>query len=249
MNNNNATSVIDDEVEKFSRIAEEWWDENGKFKPLHRINPVRLEYITSAIAGHYGRDRNASKYLQGLRILDIGCGGGLLCEPLARLGASVTGIDASAKNISVAKLHSQKMALDIDYRNITVESIAESEASKFDVILNMEVLEHVDNPELFVKNSCKLLQNDGLAFLSTLSRTLKALALAKFGAEYIMRWLPVGTHDWNKFIKPSELAAWLRSADMQVQNQCGLSFNPIKNHWHLSDDIDINYMVTARRLV
>jgi len=247
MNNNNATSVIDEEVEKFSRIAEEWWDENGKFKPLHRINPVRLEYITTAIASHFGRNRDSSKYLQGLKILDIGCGGGLLCEPLARLGASVTGIDASAKNISVAKLHSQKMALDIDYRNITVESMVESGLDKFDIILNMEVLEHVDNPELFVKSSCALLQNNGLAFLSTLNRTLKALALAKIGAEYIMRWLPAGTHEWNKFIKPSELNAWLRRADMRVTNQCGLSFNLIKNHWHLSDDLDINYMLTAEK--
>ncbi len=227
------------EVEKFSAIADEWWNESGKFKPLHKINPVRISYILESI-------KNSGKEIQNLSILDIGCGGGLLCEPLARLGAKVTGVDASEKNINIASIHAEKQGLEINYIATSVEELAKKK-KRYDLILNMEVIEHVADVDSFLESSAKLLKKDGLMFIATLNRTVKSYAFAIIGAEYILRWLPKNTHDWNKFLKPSEIEKKLRNCEISLKELKGMSYNPVKDSWKLSDDIDVNYIMLAKK--
>ena len=234
------------EVAKFERMAAEWWDPNGKFKPLHMLNPCRLDYITSQIAAEFGRDLSAQRPFGGLRILDIGCGGGLLSEPMARLGAEVVGADAAERNIPVAEAHARQSGLAIDYRHTTAEALAAA-GERFDVVLNMEVIEHVADPGAYLRDCARLVAPGGLMIVATLNRTLKALALAKVGAEYVLRWVPAGTHDWNKFLKPEELRSFLDGEPVAVQGPFGVAFNPLTDRWVRSSDCDINYMVTVTR--
>ncbi|MEZ5892859.1 MAG: bifunctional 2-polyprenyl-6-hydroxyphenol methylase/3-demethylubiquinol 3-O-methyltransferase UbiG [Parvularculaceae bacterium] len=241
------TSIDPDEVAKFSAIAEEWWDPFGKFKPLHKFNPVRLAYIRDAVCAHFGRDRRAREPLSGLRLLDIGCGGGLVAEPMRRLGAEITAIDASERNIKTAMTHASPQKLVIDYRATTVEALVEAQESPFDIVLNLEVIEHVADPEMFLDMSARLLKPGGLMVMATLNRTLKALALAKIGAEYVLRWLPAGTHDPRKFIKPEEAKAMLANAGLSVLADAGVSYNPLMDIWRISGDLDVNYMLTATK--
>jgi 2-polyprenyl-6-hydroxyphenyl methylase / 3-demethylubiquinone-9 3-methyltransferase len=238
------TSTINkEEIQKFSKLADEWWDVNGKFKPLHMFNPIRIEYITDRIKFHFKIKENKANLLQGLRILDIGCGGGLISEPMARLGATVTGIDASEKNVSVAKIHAEKNKLNIDYINISPEQLKYKE--KFDVILNLEIVEHVDNVGLYIKSCYNLLKKDGLMFTATLNRSFMSYLKAIIGAEYILRWLPVGTHDWNKFLKPEELENLLQNEKFTTTDLKGLVFNPILNKWKKSDNLSVNYIISS----
>jgi 2-polyprenyl-6-hydroxyphenyl methylase/3-demethylubiquinone-9 3-methyltransferase len=243
---NNKSTLNSEEVEKFSRIADEWWDEHGKFKPLHLINPVLLEFITSEIKNHFALDGKVGRYLDGLNILDIGCGGGLLSEPMARLGGNVTGIDASEKNVRVAGLHAEKSGLSINYLATTAEELVAEMPQQFDVILNMEVIEHVADPEFLINSCQKLLKPDGIMFVSTINRSVKSMVMAKIGAEYILRWLPKGTHDWKKFLKPSEIAGFLARNGLRYTAMKGLTFNPIHWEWSLSDDLSVNYFVVAK---
>lgn len=235
------SSTIDPkEVENFSRIADEWWDESGKFAPLHSMNPVRIEYIRDKILANF-------QTIEGVTLLDIGCGGGLISEPLARLGANVTAIDASEKNISVATLHAEKMGLNIDYRCTTAEELAESSA-RFDVILALEIVEHVADLDLFITSACELLKPNGIIILSTLNRTARSYVMAIIGAEYIMRLLPVGTHTWNKFLRPSELCRPLEKNNIEIKNLMGMVINPISQKWRLDDrDLSVNYLVTGKK--
>jgi 2-polyprenyl-6-hydroxyphenyl methylase / 3-demethylubiquinone-9 3-methyltransferase len=242
--NENASTASKEEVARFTAMADAWWDPNGKFKPLHQINPVRIGYIRDFVCAHHGRDANADKPFDGLKLLDIGCGGGLLCEPMARLGAAVTGIDAGDKNIAIAKLHNEQSDLNIDYRHQLPEDLAKTKGT-YDIVLNMEVIEHVADVDAFLAASASLLKPGGVMMLSTLNRTLKAFALAKVGAEYVMRWLPAGTHDWHKFVKPSELASALRPHDVDIKDITGMVYSPFKDEWSLSQDIDVNYLVAA----
>lgn len=242
-----APSTIDqDDVERFSAMAENWWDPSGPFAPLHALNPVRLSFLKDTLCAHLGRDPAALKPFSGLSILDAGCGGGLLCEPLARLGASVTGIDASPTNIEVAALHASQAGLEIDYRESTVEALRER-AEPFDVVLAMEVVEHVSDITLFVEACADLTKPGGLLVGATLNRTAKSLALAKIGAEYVLRWLPAGTHDWRKFVKPAEFARMLRTAGLHVDKLGGIRFDPLRRRWSLSDSLDVNYMIVASK--
>lgn len=230
------------EVEKFTQIADEWWDPAGKFRPLHKFNPIRIAFIRDRLCAHFGRDPLASNPLAELRLLDIGCGGGLLCEPMRRLGATVTGIDAAERSIKAAAAHAEQMGLDIDYRFTTVEALAAT-GEKFDAVLNMEVVEHVADVEMFLTLSGQLVSTDGLFFLATLNRTAKSFALAIVGAEYILGWLPRGTHDWRKFVKPSEAAAALRPAGLAPAELCGIAYNPIQDTWRLAPhDLGVNYL-------
>ncbi len=230
------------EIEKFAAIADEWWDPNGKFKPLHKFNPVRIGFIRDRLCQHFDRDPMQPNPLAGLKILDIGCGGGLLCEPLRRLGAEVTGIDATERSVKAAAAHAEQMGLTIDYRFTTVEALA-AEGDRFDAVLNMEVVEHVADPEAFLALSGGLVKPGGLFFLATLNRTPKAFALAIVGAEYVLGWLPRGTHDWRKFVKPSEAAASLRRADLAPLELTGVAYNPLKDQWRLAPrDLGVNYM-------
>ena len=238
-----STTINKEEIQKFSRLAEEWWDVNGKFKPLHMFNPVRIGYITEKIKEHFKIENNNSNYLKGLKILDIGCGGGLMSEPMSRLGASVTGIDASEKNINVAKIHSEESGLKIKYNCTSPENLKNSE--KYDVILNLEVVEHVDNIELYIESCEKLLAANGLMFTATLNRSLTSYIKAIIGAEYILRWLPIGTHDWNKFIKPEELVNHLSKVKLKTADIKGLNFNPLTNKWKRSNDLSVNYIVCS----
>ena len=241
-------STIDaEEVERFSALAAEWWNPNGKFKPLHKFNPVRLAYIRDQIAERFGRDPRAARPLAGLRILDIGCGGGLLCEPMARLGAGVVGADASETNIEVAKLHAAESKVEIDYRATTAEALAEA-GEKFDVILNMEVVEHVSDVPLFVDACAGMVKPGGLMFVATINRTLKALALAIVGAEYVLRWLPRGTHQFSKLVRPEELEKALTDAGMGIVDRTGVVYNPLADRWQKSRDMDVNYMLLAEKL-
>lgn len=241
-----SSTVDKEDVERFSRIAEEWWDENGKFRPLHRINPMRLAYIRDQACTHYQRDTQQMKSLAGLTLLDIGCGGGLLSEPFARLGAKVTAIDASDKNIKVASLHSRKMGIDIDYRCTTPELLCRESSTAYDIVLALEIVEHVADVAEFLRACTKLVKPGGVLFMSTLNRTLKSYALAIAGAEYILRWLPRGTHNWKQFLKPSELCSGLRKEGMTVSHMTGMAFNPISNTWHLDErDLGVNYLLTA----
>jgi 2-polyprenyl-6-hydroxyphenyl methylase/3-demethylubiquinone-9 3-methyltransferase len=240
------TTINAAEVEKFARMAEEWWDPRGKFRPIHKFNPVRLAYIREHALAHFGRDGRSRRPFEGLRVLDIGCGGGLLSEPLARLGATVTGIDVADRNIAVARLHAEQSGLAIDYRETTAEALAASGES-FDVVLNMEVIEHVDNVPLYMQSCARLVAPGGLIFTATLNRTLRARALAVFAAENVLRWLPRGTHDFEKFLTPSEVHALLTRNGLKVANETGVVYHPLADDWRLSSDMGINYMVLAEK--
>ena len=230
------------EIENFEAMAEAWWDPEGAFRPLHRLNPSRVNYIREHLCAHFGRDLQTAEPLKGLRLLDIGCGGGLLCEPMAEMGAKVIGLDAGEKNIRIARAHAEKSGLKIDYRHGTAEILAESE-ERFDAILNMEVVEHVADRALFLRSCAVLLKEDGVMVLATLNRTVKSFAFAIIGAEYVLRWLPRGTHQWDKFIRPSELDYVLRDNNLAIAHMTGVSFDPVAGAWHLSNDIDVNYMM------
>jgi 2-polyprenyl-6-hydroxyphenyl methylase/3-demethylubiquinone-9 3-methyltransferase len=234
------------EVERFSALATEWWDPNGKFRPLHKFNPVRLAYIRDQVAAQYGRDPRAARPFEGLRFLDIGCGGGLLCEPMSRLGAAVVGADASATNIEVARLHAAESKVAIDYRATTAEDLADA-GEKFDVILNMEVVEHVSDVGLFVGKCAEMVKPGGIMFVATINRTLKALGLAIIGAEYVLRWLPRGTHEYGRLVRPDELEKALNDAGMTVSDRTGVTYNPLTDRWSRSRDMDVNYMVLAQK--
>ena len=238
-----STTINKEEIQKFSRLAEEWWDVNGKFKPLHMFNPIRIEYITEKIKIHFKLKKDKFNYLEGLNILDIGCGGGLISEPMARLGANVTGIDASEKNIHIAKLHSKKSGLKINYLYASPENLEHIE--KFDIILNLEIVEHVNNVNLYVKSCYKLLKKNGLMFTATLNRSFVSYIKAIIGAEYILRWLPIGTHDWNKFIKPEELEKFLSDEKFSTIDVKGLTFNPFLKKWKETNDLSVNYIVSS----
>ncbi len=240
-----SSTINKEEIQKFSKLAEEWWDLNGKFKPLHMFNPIRIEYITDKIKKKFKLQNQRGNYLKGLNILDIGCGGGLISEPLARLGAKVTGIDASKKNIVVAKLHAKKNGLPINYINISPENLKDIE--KFDIILNLEIVEHVNDVNLYIKSCYKLLKKNGLMFTATLNRSFISYIKAIIGAEYILRWLPIGTHDWNKFIKPEELESLLSKEKFSTFDIKGLKFNPFLNKWKKSSDLSVNYIITSIR--
>jgi 2-polyprenyl-6-hydroxyphenyl methylase / 3-demethylubiquinone-9 3-methyltransferase len=239
-------SVDPAEVAKFSAIAAEWWNPTGKFAPLHKFNPVRLGFIRCEAADHFQRDARGLRPFQGLSLLDIGCGGGLLAEPMARLGFAVTGADASERNIGTAKAHAAEAGLAIDYRAATAEALL-AEGPRFDVVLNMEVVEHVADVGAFLSACAGLLKPGGITVVATMNKTLKSLALAKIGAEYVLGWLPRGTHDWNRFIPPAELRAKLEEAGLSICKTQGVSFNPLSWDWHLSSDVDVNYMVVAKR--
>ena len=239
------TTINREEIQKFSDLADEWWDVNGKFKPLHMFNPIRIEYITEKIKQEFNLINRNNNFLKDLKILDIGCGGGLISEPLARLGGEVTGIDASEKNIKVAKLHSKKNNLNINYLNKSPEQLNNSE--KFDIVLNLEVVEHVENVDLYIKSCSNLLKKNGIMFTATLNRTIVSYIKAIVGAEYILRWLPIGTHDWNKFIKPEELEKILSSANFSTIDVKGLEFNPLFSKWKKSDNLSVNYIICSKR--
>ncbi len=242
--NKNISTYSAEEIARFSSMAETWWDPNGKFKPLHQINPIRINFILNHICEQYGRNPRDNKPLQELRVLDIGCGGGLLCEPMRRLGAKITGIDAGEKNVAIASLHAKQSNLDIDYQHILPENLAKK-GFTYDVVLNMEVIEHVSNVDLYLKASASLVKPGGLMILSTINRTIKSLVLAKIGAEYILRWLPIGTHDWRKFMKPSELVLALKTQNLDTTNITGMVYNVFSDNWSLSDDHDVNYFLSA----
>jgi 2-polyprenyl-6-hydroxyphenyl methylase/3-demethylubiquinone-9 3-methyltransferase len=243
------TTVDPAEIERFSRIAGEWWDPAGKFAPLHRLNPLRIGYIRDRAAQHWQRDALSGVPLQGLSVLDIGCGGGLLSEPMARLGARVTGVDAAARNVGVAARHAEKQGLAIDYRRGTAEALAAS-GNQFDIVLALEIVEHVADVDLFLKSCGRMVKPGGLLFLSTLNRTAKAWALAIAGGEYILRWLPRGTHDWKKFLKPSEVVNGLDAAGIAAQEIVGVVYSPLGRAWSLSkSDLDVNYMLYGTKSV
>ena len=227
------------EIDKFSKIAEEWWDPEGKFKPLHKFNPTRISYIKESISNIL-KPKNTKMPLEKVKILDIGCGGGLLSEPMCRLGAEVVGIDASDKNIKVAKLHAEKNNLDIEYICASPENLKTN--TKFDVILNMEIIEHVENVNLFLESCSNLLKKNGIMFIATLNKTLKSYLFAIVGAEYILRWLPIGTHEWEKFVKPDELIQILKKFNLKVDAIDGMKFNLLKDKWSISSDKSINYI-------
>jgi len=238
-------SVDPEEVERFARIAAEWWDPRGKFGPLHKFNPVRLSFIRDQALMRFSRDSRPRAPFEGLRLLDIGCGGGLLSEPMRRLGFAVTAVDASERNIGVARAHATEQGLDIDYRCATAEQLlAEGEAA-FDVVLNMEVVEHTADPGGYLRDTARLVAPGGMMVVATLNRTLKALALAKIGAEYVLRWVPAGTHDWSKFLKPEEIRAHLAGELVEVRGPFGVVYSPLADRWSLSADADVNYMMTV----
>jgi len=239
------TTVDPSEVAKFEAMAAEWWDPKGKFKPLHLMNPCRLDYITRQIAGEFNRDLSTDRPFEGLRLLDIGCGGGLLSEPMARLGATVVGADAAAGNIPVALVHAEQSGLEIDYRNVTAEALAEA-GEQFDVVLNMEVVEHVADPQAYLTACQQLLKPGGLMVCSTINRNPKSFAMAIVGAEYIMRWLPKGTHEWHKFITPDELVNLIQNAGLEAVDRKGFVFNPVSWQWKISDrDLSVNYVTAS----
>jgi 2-polyprenyl-6-hydroxyphenyl methylase / 3-demethylubiquinone-9 3-methyltransferase len=234
------------EVDRFSRLAGEWWDPRGKMAVLHKFNPVRLAYIRDAACRRFDRDARRPPCLDGIRVLDIGCGGGILCEPLARLGATVVGADPSPANIEAARLHAQGNALAIDYRVTAAEALADA-GERFDVVLAMEVVEHVADVGLFVRRCAEMVKPGGLMVAATLNRTLKSFALAIVGAEYVLRWLPRGTHRWDKFVTPNELEIALAQAGLAVGGETGVIYNPLADQWRLSSDMDVNYMLTAEK--
>ena len=236
-------STIDKiEIEKFSKLAKDWWNPNGKFKPLHLFNPARIKFIKEKLISHFSLDPVGEMPLRNLKVLDIGCGGGLLCEPLSRLGAKITGIDASKNNIEVAKLHSKEMNLNIEYIHSSPENL--NFKNKFDVILNMEIVEHVSNVELFIKNCSGLIKKNGIMFVATINKNLKSYLFAILGAEYILRWLPIGTHDWNKFLSPEDLEIVVKNNNFVIDETVGMKFNLLSNKWSRSSDISVNYIST-----
>ena len=239
------TTINKEEIQKFSKLADEWWDVNGKFKPLHMFNPIRIEYITDKIKQHFKINADNLNYLKGLNILDIGCGGGLISEPMARLGGRVTGIDASEKNIKVAKIHAKKNELKINYLNKSPEELENKD--KFDIILNLEIVEHVDNVGLYIESCYNLLKKDGLMFTATLNRSFMSYLKAIIVAEYIMRWLQIGTHDWNKFLKPEELEKQLQDKKFSIVEIKGLEFNPLLNKWKKSNNLSVNYIIASSK--
>ena len=239
------TTINQEEIQKFSKLADEWWNANGKFKPLHSFNPIRLKYIIEKCISHFNLSKEKTMSLQGLKILDIGCGGGLISEPLSRLGAKVTGIDASRKNIEVAKIHAKKSNLKINYINTSPEKRKISE--KFDVVLNLEVVEHVDNLDLFLKSASDLLKENGIMFVATINRTFESYLKAIVGAAYVLRWLPIGTHDWQKFLKPDEIDDKLTKFKLNKLYLDGLKFNILSNNWSLSKDLSVNYIFVAKK--
>jgi 2-polyprenyl-6-hydroxyphenyl methylase/3-demethylubiquinone-9 3-methyltransferase len=240
------SSIDPDEVAKFAAVAATGWDPIGPLKPRHKINPVRLGYLREKIGAHFGLPEDAPTAFKGLRLLDIGCGGGLLCEPMARLGAQVTGIDATPKNISVAALHAAQNDLDIDYRHTTAEALVAA-GETFDIVLTMEVVEHVADPGAFIADCARLVAPGGICFAATLNRTAKSFAMAIVGAEYVLGWLPRGTHSWSKFVKPSELARWFRDAGLDLGEVTGVGYNPLADSFALSRDVGVNYMMVATR--
>ena len=241
-----ATTVDANEIAKFSAMAAEWWDPAGKFRPLHVFNPVRLDFIRSRAVAHFGCDDGAPRPFEGLRLLDIGCGGGLLSEPMCRLGARVTGADAAERNIKTARVHAAEQGLEIDYRATTAEALAEAGES-FDIILNMEVIEHVADPSAFMAACGACLAPGGLMIVATLNRTARAFALAIVGAEYVLGWLPRGTHEWSKFVRPDEMRAMMETAGLTPGELTGVAYNPLTDRWSLSRDSAVNYMMTAAR--
>jgi len=240
-----ASDTVDPaEIARFTSLAKEWWDPNGKFRAIHKFNPVRRDYILNSISNHYGRNVSDRRTLVGLDILDVGCGAGLLCEPLAEVGAHVVGIDATARNVDVARLHALEQALPIDYRHCLAENVHES-GQRFDVVLNTEVIEHVANPEQLMADCAALVKPGGIMIVATLNRTVRAFVLAIVGAEYILRWLPTGTHDWRRFLRPKEISDMLDCHGLETQDVRGVSFNPFSNRWRLSNDDHVNYMLLA----
>lgn len=240
------TTIDQSEVDRFSAMAAEWWDPTGKFRPLHKFNPVRIAYIRDKVTEHFGRDPKSHRPFEGLRLLDIGCGGGLLSEPMARMGANVLGADASEKNIGIAKAHAEQSGVVVDYRAVTAEALA-ADDEKFDIVLNMEVVEHVSDVPFFIETCATMVKPGGLMFVATINRTFKAAALAIVAAENILRWLPRGTHQYEKLVRPEEIEGPLNSAGMQVIARTGVFFNPLQNQWNLSRDMDVNYMLLATR--
>ena len=232
------------EIDKFSKIASEWWDPHGKFKPLHKFNPVRIKYIKDNSIKHF-KIKSLKQPLKKLKILDIGCGGGLLSEPMSRLGAEVTGIDASQENINIAKIHSLEKKLKIKYICSSPEKL--NTKDKFDIILNMEIVEHVDDVNLFIQSCVKFLKKDGIMYVATINKTLKSYVFAIIGAEYILRWLPIGTHDWQKFVKPKELINYAEYNSMKVKKIDGVVFNPLNNTWNINDDKSVNYIALFKK--
>jgi 2-polyprenyl-6-hydroxyphenyl methylase/3-demethylubiquinone-9 3-methyltransferase len=242
-----ASSVRPDDVERFSRIAAQWWDPRGKFAPLHKFNPVRLAFIREEALRAFGRDPGARRPFEGLRLLDIGCGGGLLSEPMARLGFDVTAVDASAQNIAVASLHAAESGLEINFRAGAAEDLLAAGVEGFDLVLNMEVIEHVADPERFLLDVLTLVRPGGVMILATLNRTLKSLAMAKIGAEYILGWLPRGAHDWRRFLKPEEIRAFLKGQPAVVEGPFGVVYDPLRDRWSEGSDVAINYLMVIRR--
>jgi len=234
------------EIAKFTVLADSWWDPAGAFRPLHKFNPARLTFIRDRLLAHFGRKMHGPGTFSGLNLLDIGCGGGLISEPMARLGFTVTGIDAGAENVGVARVHAERMGLTIDYRTATPEELLDK-GRQFDVVLALEVVEHVPDVDAFLTAAARLVVPGGALIAATLNRTLKALALAKVGAEYVLRWVPAGTHDWNKFVRPSELAAGLRHGGLTVTEFAGVSYDLFTDTWKQSRDLDVNYMALAVR--
>ena len=241
-----ASTIDADEVARFERMAKTWWDERGPMAPLHKLNPVRLAYIRDQAAAHFNRDKKQAGCLTGLRILDIGCGGGILSEPLARLGASMVGADPATANIEVARSHAAQQGLSIDYRDATAESLADA-GERFDIVLAMEVVEHVTDVDLFVRRCGEMVKPGGMMVAATINRTMKSFALAIVGAEYVLRWLPRGTHRWDKFVTPDELETAMSHADLRVVDERGVIYNLFADAWQLSDDMDVNYMLTAAK--
>lgn len=240
-------SIDPAEVAKFSAIAAEWWDPRGQFRPLHRLNPLRLKFLRDQLAARFGRDPLGERPLEGLSLADVGCGGGLLCEPLARLGATVTGIDASEENVAVAAVHAEESGLEIAYRCTSAEAL-HAEGAHFDAVVSMEVVEHVAEVEGFLASCAGLVRPGGGLALATLNRTPKSFALAIVGAEYLLRWLPRGTHDWHKFLKPSEIAAVLRAEGLELAEVTGVVYNPLNDSWRLAPrDLEVNYMLFATK--
>lgn len=238
------TSTIDPkEIEKFSRMADEWWDEKGKFKTLHKFNPCRIGFLRKKIIEHFNLDKTSLTPFSGIEIIDIGCGGGLISEPFAKMNASLTSIDASAKNIEIAKIHAQKSNLKINYQNISAEELKDK---KFDVVFALEIIEHVADINLFIQSCANLLKPNGILFIATINRTIKSLLLAKIGVEYVLRWLPIGTHDWKKFIKPSEISQEAEKFGLKISELRGFEYNPIKQAWKESDDVDVNFMCVLK---
>ena len=246
MNEAAKTTIDQSEVDRFSAMAAEWWSPTGKFKPLHKFNPVRLAYIRDRAAENFSRNPKSAKPLEGLRVLDIGCGGGLLSEPVARMGADVVGADPSEKNIGIASTHAKASGVAIDYRAVTAEQLAEA-SEAFDIVLNMEVVEHVADVELFMNTCAGMVRPGGLMFVATINRTMKAAALAIFAAENVLRWLPRGTHQYEKLVRPEELEKPLVANGLEIIDRTGVFFNPLANQWNLSKDMDVNYMLLAKR--